>query len=193
MSPPCTSSASFFTASRRVGTVSGSITRGPNPTVALNLMRPDAAVALGRSADDGKRLVMQCTVTPAPRQPVDCGMRHRGESAAVARDNEHRIGLSSGHTQGDDRVLDVRELPTLCCNGAGGQPSSNTFTITPSGELSIACRLSARLTGPAGRQPTKTNTFVKSGNAFGVCGAAIIATLSALDMKHSLALPGDCL
>jgi hypothetical protein len=28
--PPCTSAASFLTASRRVGTVSGSITRGPN-------------------------------------------------------------------------------------------------------------------------------------------------------------------
>ena len=29
--PPCTSSASFLTASRRVGTVSGSIIRGPRP------------------------------------------------------------------------------------------------------------------------------------------------------------------
>jgi len=34
----------------------------------------------------------------------------------------------------------------------------NTLTTTPSGELSIACRLSARLTGPAG-SPTETNTF----------------------------------
>jgi hypothetical protein len=34
---------------------------------------------------------------------------------------------------------------------------------------------------------------MKSVNAFGVCGAAIIATLSALDVKHSQALPGDCL
>jgi hypothetical protein len=29
--PPCTSSASFLTASRKVGTVNGSITRGPKP------------------------------------------------------------------------------------------------------------------------------------------------------------------
>ena len=61
----------------------------------------------------------------------------------------------------------------------------NTFTITPSGELSIAYRLSARLTGPAGI-PITTNTFMKSVNASGVCGAAIIATSSALDVKHSL-------
>jgi hypothetical protein len=33
---------------------------------------------------------------------------------------------------------------------------------------------------------------MKSVNAFGVCGAAIFATLSALDVKHSQALPGDC-
>jgi hypothetical protein len=30
---------------------------------------------------------------------------------------------------------------------------------------------------------------MKSVNAFGVCGAAIIATSSALDVKHSQALP----
>ena len=41
-------------------------------TGVLDLTRPDAAVAPGRSADHGKRLVIQCTVTPATRQPVDC-------------------------------------------------------------------------------------------------------------------------
>jgi hypothetical protein len=35
--------------------------------------------------------------------------------------------------------------------------------------------IGVRPIGPAGR-PTKTNTFMKSGNASGVCGAASIAT-----------------
>jgi hypothetical protein len=78
---------------------------GPQTSVGvLDLTRPDAAVAPGRLADHGKRLVMQCIVTPPTRQPVDCATRHRGNSPAVARDNEHRISLGSGHPQGDDRV-----------------------------------------------------------------------------------------
>src|SRR6476619_4862926 len=51
--------------------------------------------------------------------------------------------------------------------------------MTPSGELSIACRHSSRWAAPADT-PTKTNTVIESEYAFGVCAAAIIATLSAL-------------
>jgi hypothetical protein len=36
----------------------------------LDSARPDPAVATGRSADDGERLVMQCAGTPLTRQPV---------------------------------------------------------------------------------------------------------------------------
>jgi len=62
--------------------------------------------------------------------------------------------------------------------------------MTPSGALAIACRQSVRLIGPAGRQ-TNTNTFMKSANGFGVCGAAIVATLSAFELDHSQVLTGE--
>jgi hypothetical protein len=69
--------------------------------------------------------------------------------------------------------------------------SLNTLTMTPSGEASIACRLSAPLARPVG-SPTKTNTFIKSANAFGVCGAAIVRYLVCIRLEHSRVVPGEC-
>jgi hypothetical protein len=133
---------------------------------------------------------MQCAGTPLTRQPVDCVMRHRRNSPAVTRDEEHRICLSSGQMQVDDSV----RLP-LGFRGIAGRGrearSLNTLTMTPSGEASIACRLSAPLAGPVGR-PTRTNTFMKSANAFGICGAAIIRHLVRFDLEHpQVVIPGE--
>jgi len=40
--------------------------------------------------------------------------------------------------------------------------------------------------------PTKSNTFIKFANAFGVCGVAIVVCyLVRFDLEHSQALPGE--